>query len=41
MESLLIKPVEKSGWDNRTFYLSDDMTIMLSRRQCQSIKLNK
>ncbi|KTC64722.1 aminoglycoside phosphotransferase (plasmid) [Legionella adelaidensis] len=28
-ENLAIRPVEKSGWDNRTFHLGDDMTMRL------------
>ena len=27
--NLAIKPVESSGWDNRTFHLGEDMTVRL------------
>ena len=32
-EKLLIQPVKKSGWDNRTFHLGKDMTIRLPSNQ--------
>jgi aminoglycoside phosphotransferase (APT) family kinase protein len=31
---LSIKPVESSGWDNRTFHLGEHMTVRLPSAAC-------
>ncbi|OGB97496.1 acetyltransferase [candidate division TM6 bacterium RIFCSPHIGHO2_12_FULL_36_22] len=36
---LPIKPVEVSGWDNRTFYLGTEMSIRLPSAQCYAAKV--
>lgn len=39
--SLPIKPVEFSGWDNRTFHLGDDMTLRLPSAQAYEAQVEK
>ncbi|WAH42967.1 aminoglycoside phosphotransferase family protein [Alicyclobacillus fastidiosus] len=38
---LLIKPVELSGWDNRTFRLGDDMTVRLPSHEAYEAQVKK
>src|SRR5262245_6111155 len=39
--NLDIKPVENSGWDNRTFHLGDHMTVRLPSAACYSHQVEK
>jgi aminoglycoside phosphotransferase (APT) family kinase protein len=40
-KELKIKPVEKSGHDNRTFHLGDDMTIRMPSDSCYVPQVEK
>ena len=38
---LPIKPVELSGWDNRTFHLGEDMTVRLPSAEAYTAQVEK
>jgi aminoglycoside phosphotransferase (APT) family kinase protein len=38
---LPIKPVELSGWDNRTFHLGADMTVRLPSAEGYALQVEK
>src|SRR5438876_11757695 len=38
---LPIKPVEFSGWDNRTFHLGEHMTVRLLSAEAYSLQVDK
>lgn len=40
-ESLAIRPVAQSGWDNRTFHLSEEMVIRLPSDKAYEPQINK
>lgn len=37
----IIKPVDKSGWDNRTFHLGDELLIRLPSKACYANQVAK
>lgn len=40
-KDLPIQPVEKSGWDNRTFYLGKDMLVRMPSAECYAFQVEK
>jgi aminoglycoside phosphotransferase (APT) family kinase protein len=40
-EHLPIRPVERGGWDNRTFHLGDDMTVRLPSAEAYAAQVDK